>query len=143
MRNLILQPNCSPKHFENFFEDFFGSQADVPFMGTEFMPRVNIKEDDDNVHLTFELPGLEKGEIKVIVLDSVLTVSGERKLMTEEKKENYLRSEINSGSFSRSFTLSDKIDQGSVKADYFNGLLEIKLSKKEEKKPKEIQVNVS
>lgn len=143
MRNLIMQPNCSPKLFEGFLDDFFGKGLEFPSRDSGFMPRVNIKEDDGSVHLTFELPGLEKGAIKVVVQDALLTVSGERKLRTEDKNDRYVRSEINSGSFYRSFTLSDQIDPGSVTADYSNGLLEVNLTKKEEKKPREIQVNVS
>jgi HSP20 family protein len=93
--------------------------------------------------LTFELPGMDKKDIKVQVKDSVLTVSGKRELKSETKEGNTVRSEIWSGSFSRSFTLPDSINPEKIAADYKNGLLEIRMDKLEEVKPKEIEVRVS
>ena len=109
----------------------------------DFMPRVNIEETKDNVSLTFELPGMEKDNIKIMVKDDVLTVAGERKSFDEQKDDAFVRREIYSGKFSRSFTLPDTIDPDAVSADYKNGLLLVKLGKKEEGKPREIEVKVS
>jgi len=104
---------------------------------------VMIRETNDNVQLTFELPGMKKDDIKVAVRDGVLTVSGSREFKSESKDDDYVRCEICSGSFSRSFTLPESVNSEKISADYKNGLLEIKLDKLEEVKPKEIEVKVS
>ena len=142
MKSMILSPNCRTANFENIFDGFFRTPSGHSH-DDRFVPRVNISEDEHNVRLIFEVPGLEKGDIKVVVQDSVLTVSGDRKFEREEVKENYVRSEIRSGSFKRSFTLSDSVSHENISADYKNGLLEISLPKKEETKPQKIEVNVS
>lgn len=125
----------------NLFEDFGFRMPNLP--ESDFSPRVNIVDNKDNVELTFELPGIDKNEINVLVRDNVLTVSGERKMKNEVKEDGYVRSEIRNGKFSRSFNLGDNIDVEKVAADYKDGLLHIKLDKKEEAKPKEIQVKIS
>ncbi len=110
---------------------------------SDFTPRVNIRENQDDVFLTFELPGMERKDIKVTIKDNVLTVSGNREFKHEEQDRGFVRTEISTGSFSRSFTLPDTVSGDKISADYKNGLLEVKLPKKEEVKPKEIEVQVS
>jgi HSP20 family protein len=126
---------------ENFYRDFFGGSLRSNF-DYNFSPSVDIMESDDDVVLTFELPGMDKKNIKVWIEDSVLTVSGERKIRDEKKSDDYIRTEISEGSFTRSFTLPKTIDNSKISADYDNGLLTVKLVKTEEAKPKEIEVKV-
>jgi len=132
------------REIDRFFEDWFSFPS---FRGVDldgdFSPRVNIRENKDNIQLTFELPGMKKDNIKVTVQDGMLTVSGSREFKKEDKNEDYVRNEINSGSFSRSFTLPESVNSEKITADYKEGLLEIKLDKLEEVKPKEIDVKVS
>jgi HSP20 family protein len=127
---------------DSLFNSFFNFPRLRTDDSCDFMPRVNIKDTKDNVILNFELPGMEKKDIKVTVKDDVLTVSGQRNFKSEEKDNGWVRTEISSGSFSRSFTLPDTVDPEMVNADYKNGMLEIKLSKRPERKPKEIEVNI-
>jgi len=108
----------------------------------EFNPRVNIKESENEVLFTFEVPGIDKNNIKVKIKDNVLTVSGERKIEIDENKERFVRREVRSGAFERAFNLPETIDVDKVKADYEHGLLHISLAKVEEAKPKEIEVSV-
>ena len=153
MYHIINRPNrCTVERphtfgdfdsFDGFFEDFFGRPARRSAESTGFSPRVNINETDENVRLTFELPGMEKADIKVAVADDMLTVSGKREFSSEENKNGLIRSEIRTGSFSRSFSLSDTIDRENISADYKNGLLEVTLAKTEKVKPREIDVRIS
>ncbi len=153
MYNMTIRPNkytVNHPHafsnfdsFDKFFEDFFGRPATRSSESTEFSPRVNISETDDNVQLTFELPGMEKADIKVVVADDMLTVSGKREFSSEENKNGLIRSEIRTGSFSRSFSLPEAVDRENISADYKNGLLEVTLAKAEEVKPREIDVQIS
>jgi HSP20 family protein len=78
----------------------------------------------------------------VRIENNTLTVHGERKFEKEEKEENYRRVERQYGSFTRTFTLPQTVDQESVQADYDKGVLKVKLAKKAEAKPKQIKVNV-
>lgn len=128
---------------DNWFEDFLRWPARARQTANGFAPRVNIEETDDEVRLDFELPGMDKKDIKVTIHDGVLTVSGKRELKNEAKDEQCVRREIHSGEFSRSFTLPDTVNVDKINADYKNGILEVKLAKLEEVKPKEIEVKVS
>ncbi len=145
MMNLMIRPSRHgfSREVDRFFDDFFAAPSVRTDVDTDFVPRVNIKDTKDSVSLTFELPGMNKEDIKVSVKDNLLTVSGQREWKSEEKDEQYVRSEIHTGSFTRSFTLPENINDSKISADYRNGLLEIRLEKREEAKPKEIEVKVS
>lgn len=93
-------------------------------------PGMDILNDDGELILTVDVPGMERKDIKVEIQDGVLTVSGERKLEKEEKKDNYVRLERGYGSFLRQFTLPEDVNQETVKATCKDGLLKITLTKK-------------
>lgn len=128
---------------DSWFEDFFRWPTRVREAQDEFAPRVNIAETKDEIRLTFELAGMDKKDIKVMVHDGVLTVSGKREMKSETENDNCVRREIRAGEFSRSFTLPDTVNADKIVADYKNGLLDVSLAKLEEVKPKEIEVQVS
>jgi HSP20 family protein len=109
---------------------------------TSFAPPVDIYEDEHNITLKLEVPGIDENDIDVRIDNNTLTVHGERKIEKEEKEENFRRVERQYGSFTRSFTLPNSVDPGQVSADYNKGVLKIKLAKKAEAKPKQIKVNV-
>lgn len=142
MTYLVPTTSRISREIDSLFNNFFNFPRVRTEAVCDFMPRVNIKENEDHITLSFELPGLEKKDIKVMVKDDVLTISGERNFKSEEKDDGFVRSEISSGSFSRSFSLPDTVDSEKVSADYKNGMLEVKLAKREEVKPKEIEVKV-
>jgi HSP20 family protein len=142
MTYLVPSTNRITREMDSLFNNFFNFPSFRTDDSSDFMPRVNIKDTKDNVILAFELPGMEKKDIRVTVKDEVLTISGQRDFRTEEKNEGWVRTEISSGSFSRSFTLPDTVDTEKVNADYKNGMLEVKLAKRPERKPKEIEVNI-
>ncbi|HEU5336549.1 MAG TPA: Hsp20/alpha crystallin family protein [Terriglobales bacterium] len=124
------------------FQDSFGSGREEAMATAGFAPAVDIYEDEHNFTLKVEVPGIEEKDIDVRLENNTLTVRGERKLEKEEKEENYRRVERQYGSFSRSFTLPPIVDAENVQASYDKGVLEIRLGKKAEAKPKQIKVNV-
>jgi HSP20 family protein len=143
MKNLMIRP--SRMDFANQIENMFSDFWRWPFVDRQmdgFVPATDIEETDKEFRIVFELPGMEKKDIKVSVEDNVLTVSGARKERSEEKGKNYVRSEIRCGSFSRSFSLPRAVDVSNVSADYKDGLLTVTLQKTEEAKPKEIEVKI-
>ena len=107
---------------------------------TSFAPPVDIYEDEHNIVLKLEVPGIDEKDINVRIDNNTLTVHGERKIEKEEKEENFRRVERQYGAFTRSFTLPSSVDPGQVSADYNKGVLKIKLAKKAEAKPKQIKV---
>lgn len=109
----------------------------------EWSPVVDISEDDKEYVVKAELPEMKKEEIKINVLDDVLSISGERKYEKEEKGKKYHRVERAYGSFMRSFTLPEDADGSKVSAEYKDGVLNVRLPKSEKARPKSIEVKVS
>ena len=124
------------------FRESHGPGGKESLSASTFVPPVDVYEDDHNVVLTIEVPGIDEKDIDVRIENNTLTVHGERKLEKEEKEENYRRVERQYGSFTRSFTLPSTVDPEQVSANYEQGVLKIKLAKKAEAKPKQIKVNV-
>ena len=124
------------------FQDSFGEGREESLTTTNFAPAVDVYEDEHNVTLKIEVPGIEEKDIDVRIENNTLTVHGERKFEKEEKEENYRRVERQYGSFTRSFTLPNTVNTENVSANYDKGVLKIKLAKKAEAKPKQIKVNV-
>jgi len=109
---------------------------------TSFAPPVDIYEDEHDITLKMEVPGIDDKDIDVRLENNTLTVHGERKIEKEEKEENFRRVERQYGSFTRSFTVPNTVNPEQVSADYEKGVLKIKLAKKAEAKPKQIKVNI-
>lgn len=105
-------------------------------------PAVDIYETNESVVVKAELPGVEKDQISVEVKDGILSLRGERKFEKEVKEESYHRIERSYGNFQRSFSLPVSVDQDKVTARFKDGVLEVKLPKKEQAKPKQIHVDV-
>src|SRR6202162_3992592 len=125
-----------------FRESYSPEGTEDALTTTSFAPPVDIYEDEHNITLKLEVPGIDEKDIHVHVDNNTLTVHGERQIEKEEKEENFRRVERQFGSFTRSFTLPSSVDTGQVSADYNQGVLKIKLAKKAEAKPKQIKVNV-
>ena len=106
-------------------------------------PAVDIYEQGGDLVLKAELPGVDPKDVELRIENNVLTLRGDSKVDGEVKKENYHRVERSYGTFSRSFTLPSTVDTVNVKADYKDGVLRITLPKREEAKPKQIQINVT
>ena len=105
-------------------------------------PAVDIYENNEFVVVKAELPGVEKDRISVEVKEGILTLRGERGFDRELKDESYHRIERAYGGFHRSFSLPVSVDQEKVTARFLDGVLEVKLPKKEQAKPKQIEVDV-
>ncbi len=109
----------------------------------DWMPIVDISETDSEYLIKAELPEVKKEDVKVTVENGVLTIQGERRQEKEEKGKKFHRVERSYGSFVRSFTLPESVDEGGVKADYKDGVLNLHLPKSEKVKPKAIDVKVA
>jgi len=108
-----------------------------------FQVAVDIREEDDAFFVDAEVPGLSAEDVKVDVEKNVLTLSGERKVEKEESEGSYRRVERQYGSFTRSFTLPETVDTENISADLKEGVLALRLPKKEAPTPRKISVNAS
>ncbi|MGA8490860.1 MAG: Hsp20/alpha crystallin family protein [Terriglobales bacterium] len=126
-----------------FRDSVAGETQDQPLATSAFAPPVDVYEDEHNITLKIEVPGIDEKDIDVRVENNTLTVHGERKFEKDEKEENFRRVERQYGSFTRSFTLPTTVDAEKVSANYDKGILKISLAKKAEAKPKQIKVNVA
>jgi len=129
----------------SFFDDFFTNQlSKLDHKATDVVPSVNIKENNDAVIIDVAAPGLSKKDFEISVEDNTLTISAHKEVEKMEEGTNYVKKEFGYENFQRSFTVPEKVfDVEKIKANYQNGVLSIKIPKREEeqKKVKKIQVS--
>jgi len=109
----------------------------------DWAPLVDVLETDADLQIRAELPGVEKTDVKLSVEDGVLLIAGQREQEKEEKGKRYHRVERAYGSFARSFTVPDTVDEEKVTAEFKNGILTVRLPKSEKARPKSILVQVT
>lgn len=118
-------------------------EKDEALTVAEWAPLVDIVEDDQEYLIKAEVPEVKKEDIKVSVADDVLTISGERAMIKEEKNRKCRRIERAYGSFARSFSLPDDADAGKIAAEFKDGLLKVHLPKSAKAHAKAIDVKVA
>jgi HSP20 family protein len=124
--------------FGNLMENFFNDN----FLTREFsssVPAVNVSENHDQFSVELSAPGFNKEDFKIEADNKMLTISGEHKTEKEDKTKSFTRREFNYGSFRRTFTLPETVNDEKIDAKYENGILKITLPKKEEAKAKPIK----
>ena len=123
---------------------FFGrgeGESEAAAIGN-WTPAVDIYEDESQYLLKVELPEVEKEDVKVGLENNVLSITGTRKFEHEDKRDNYHRVERAYGQFMRSFTLPNNVNPEGINAEYKNGILRLSIPKREEAKPKQIEVSI-
>ena len=124
--------------FNTFFDE---SAATARGSGSRrWVPAMDLVETADQYILRADLPGLSDDDINIQLEDNVLTISGERKTQHEAHEEGYYRIERAFGNFARSLTLPDGVDPNAVQAHFDRGVLEIRIPKPEQKKPRQVQI---
>ena len=125
----------SDKDIFSLFDD------DQMLIGTEWMPQIDIKEDDTQYTFTADVPGVDPEDITVTMENGTLCIKGERRSEKEEKKKNYHRRECMMGTFERSFRMPEAADSSKITAKVKNGVLTIHVGKREVAKPKAIKID--
>jgi len=128
--------------FSTFFDTPTGQGGNGGAAARRWIPAMDLIEAGEHFVLKADLPGMTEDDVKIELENNVLTISGERKAELEEKHEGYYRLERTSGAFSRSLTLPEGVDAGAVTAAFDNGVLEVRIPKPEQVKPKRVQISV-
>lgn len=126
-----------PEHMERFLnEAFAGGAQNYRRAARSGYPPLNISSDDENIHVRCELPGMEIGDVELVLDDSSLSIKGERK----PEAGKYYRQERPQGPFNRLVNINAPVNRDAVKATLRDGLLHIVLPKAEESKPRTITI---
>ncbi|MCW3066615.1 MAG: Hsp20/alpha crystallin family protein [Solirubrobacterales bacterium] len=128
--------------FNTFFDTPAAGASGPDQRGRRWIPAMDLVERADHFVLEVDLPGLTEADVKVELEDNVLTISGDRKQDEQRRADGYYRLERAFGSFSRSLTLPEGIDAEGVSASFENGVLEVRVPKPEERKPRRVAISV-
>ena len=131
------------RELASFFENWAAPTGKDQLAAGSFVPPVDVYEDEHNLVLKLEIPGVNEQDLNVSLENDTLTIQGERKFEKEEKEENFHRIERRYGFFTRTFKLPNTVDSEKVEASYDKGILKIMLAKRAEAKPKQIKIGSS
>src|SRR3954454_11848534 len=126
--------------FSTFFDTPTGGNGSA--VARRWIPAMDLVETDDHYVLTADLPGLTEGDINLEFEGDVLTLSGERRSEQTERNEGFYRLERATGAFSRSLTLPEGVDPEAVTATFDKGVLEVRIPKPEQRKPRRVAIQV-
>jgi len=129
------------REIDRLFEDFSRGFPTVPGNGaTALMPSMDITENEKEIEITAELPGLEEKDVQVNVADNLLTIRGEKKAEKEQKDKNYRLVERSYGSFERTLELPEGVNADAIKANISKGVLKVTVPKPVPAQAKKIDV---
>ena len=136
------QNYCSPRTIDRFFNDpFFRFFNELDSTHQMWNPAVEVIETESEFVFEFEVPGIEQKQLEISIEDGVLTVTGERTSQSTEDK--HIRSERRHGKFARGFRLPETADPENAVANLRDGILRIAVPRKEESKPRKIEIQVA
>lgn len=131
-----------PSVFDDIFDRDFGDGGNFSSERSS-LPSVNIRETEDEFKLEVAAPGMKKDDFNIAIKENILSISSEKKEENKEEEDKYTRREFSYHSFRRTFTLPNSIDENKIEASYKDGILELKIPKREEARKKEPrQINI-
>jgi HSP20 family protein len=133
---LVVNPQPFTRDVDRLFDAFFGGQRE----SRRWVPQMDLVEAEDHFVLKADLPGVDESGVSIEVQDGTLTISGERKAEHESRERGWYRIERSFGSFSRSLTLPDRVDTDGISASFDRGVLEVRIPKPEENKPRRVEI---
>jgi HSP20 family protein len=133
---LVVNPQPFTRDVDRLFDAFFGSRE----QSRRWVPAIDLVEAEDHLVLKADLPGLGEEDVSIEVQDGTLTIAGERKAEHEERERGWYRVERSFGSFSRSLTLPDGVDADAISAAFDRGVLEVRIPKPEQRKPRRVEI---
>lgn len=127
----------------DLFDSAFALATSNPARGHEWLPSLDVREDEHTITVDFELAGMKKEDFHISIENDTLQIAGERKSERTQTQGESFRSERSFGKFSRSITLPLAVETDKVSANYKDGILRVVLPKAEKVKPKKIEVGIS
>ena len=127
---------------ETQFPEVVKSVGVKPYAGSAY-PKVNVYEYDDKIGIVAEIPGLDKKQLEVEVLEGILTIAGDKHSAFESDGAKVLRKELKESSFRRSFEFGELLDGDNIAANFKDGILSISIPKSEPEKPKRTYVKIA
>jgi HSP20 family protein len=137
---LLMKPEPFSREVDRLFDAFFGADRE---QGRRWVPPVDLVEAEDHFVLKADLPGLSEEDVSIEVSDGTLTISGERSAEHGATERGWYRIERSFGSFNRSLTLPDGVDPDAIDASFSDGVLEVRIPKPAERKPRRISISGS
>ena len=140
----VRELNSIQSEMNRLFNTFFDTTTTGSDNGgaRRWMPAMDLVETEEHFVLRADLPGLAEDDVTVELQDGVLTVAGERRAEHESREEGFYRLERATGSFSRSLTLPDGVDPDAIAASFDRGVLEVRIPKPEQRKPRRVEIAV-
>jgi HSP20 family protein len=135
---LLMKPEPFSREMDRFLDSFFGQTERG---ARRWVPPMDLVEAEDHFVLKADLPGLTDEDVAIEVQDGTLKISGERKEEHEQRERGWYRIERSFGTFARSLTLPDGVDPDGIKAEFHDGVLELRIPKPEERKPRRIAIS--
>jgi HSP20 family protein len=136
LTSLQDQVNCL---FEDTFNGSRSAQSDL----ATWAPAVDVFETENDLVVKADLPDVQEKDLDIRVENNTLTIRGERKFEQQVHEDKYLRIERAYGTFTRSFSLPNTVNAEAIRAEYRNGVLTVRMRKREESKPKQIKIGIS
>ena len=133
---LLMKPEPFTADFDRLFNTLF-ERSDAQ----RWTPAMDLVEHEDHFLLRADLPGLAEDDVNIEMRDNTLRISGERKAEHEQRERGWYRVERQFGKFSRALTLPEGINPDAIAANFVNGVLEVRIPKPEERKPRRITIN--
>jgi HSP20 family protein len=137
---LLMKPEPFSREVDRLFDAFFGGEAQS---ARRWVPPMDLVEAEDHFVLKADLPGLGEGDVSIEVQDGNLTISGERNAEHEAHERGWYRIERSFGGFNRSLTLPDGVDADGISAEFDRGVLEVRIPKPEERKPRRVAITAT
>src|SRR5215204_1546006 len=132
-----MKPEPFSREIDRMFDALFGQNEQ---QARRWVPPVDLVEAEDHFVLKADLPGLTEEDVNIEVQDGSLTISGERSAEHGQHERGWYRIERSYGSFNRSLTLPDGVDPDSISAEFDRGVLEVRIPKPEERKPRRVAI---
>jgi HSP20 family protein len=139
---LLMKPEPFSRDVDRLFDAFFGG-GNTQAAARRWVPPMDLVEAEDHFLLKADLPGLSESDVSIEVQDGALTISGERTAEHESREQGWYRIERAFGSFNRSLTLPEGVDPDAISANFDRGVLEVKIPKPEERKPRRVQIKAA
>jgi HSP20 family protein len=135
---LLMKPEPFSREVDRFMDAFFGGETQAS--ARRWVPPMDLVEAEDHFLLKADLPGLSEGDVSIEVQDGTLSISGERAAEHASRERGWYRVERSFGSFNRSLTLPDGVDPDAITANFDRGVLEVRIPKPEERKPRRVEI---